>query len=546
MFQKLFIAAVALTLLLGGLCTLWWPMGRDQGTFAYTADVILHGGIPYKDAWEQKGPACHYTVAAAILLFGHNEWGIRVLDLLFVAAGMAALAALCRRIEGRLAAAIAVALYLLWYWGGGYWHTAQPDAWIAAIQLIVMGMLIGTEAPVQAPGVADGGSAVGAALSPRWVFPPKALRLAGAGFLIGVAALYKPPFGICILALLPAALDRAQPVRRRIILLLCAVIGCEIPLVITASWFKHHAALDDLIALQFSFNLFGYKSAHRDSPFAVVEGIHGFWRSIEPVFTAPAALVGARQLWQRRRTGAWIVLIFLLIDVTLVVVQNRYFAYHWVPVLGPLALLCGIGVSRVKSMLDRAEKSLPAIPPSKFPRLAASAILIVTLAMASAHLGGKVAPWLDSVVQRRTWSSYYASFPSVTVQQKIADEIDRHSKPDDALLVWGFDPLINYLADRRAPTRFAMHYGLTRDPPHAMQEAWRAEFMDDLRRRPPLYIVVADQDAEPLMPRTSKQYMEQFPQFRQFVNENYQVEQTIGNYTIWRRREPKQAKEISK
>src|SRR5438067_1470453 len=101
---------VAAYLLLGitALCTLSWPMGRDQGIFAWTGDVILHGGVPYRDAWEVKGPAAHYSAALAIALFGHNQWGIHLLDLLLTLAGMAALWNLCTRLADHFAAHLAV------------------------------------------------------------------------------------------------------------------------------------------------------------------------------------------------------------------------------------------------------------------------------------------------------------------------------------------------------------------------------------------------------------------------------------------------------
>ena len=33
-----------------------WPFGQDQSAFAWVADAILRGGLPYRDAWEVKGP----------------------------------------------------------------------------------------------------------------------------------------------------------------------------------------------------------------------------------------------------------------------------------------------------------------------------------------------------------------------------------------------------------------------------------------------------------------------------------------------------------
>ena len=39
------------------------PMGADQGLYAYVGERILAGDLPYRDAWDQKPPAIHFTYA---------------------------------------------------------------------------------------------------------------------------------------------------------------------------------------------------------------------------------------------------------------------------------------------------------------------------------------------------------------------------------------------------------------------------------------------------------------------------------------------------
>jgi hypothetical protein len=57
----LLLAAVLLTLRLPSLAQ---PMGADQSLYAYVGDRILDGGLPYRDAWDQKPPAIHFLYAA--------------------------------------------------------------------------------------------------------------------------------------------------------------------------------------------------------------------------------------------------------------------------------------------------------------------------------------------------------------------------------------------------------------------------------------------------------------------------------------------------
>ena len=68
-----------------GAASLWWPMGRDQGVYAWVGSVIVRGGASYVDAWEVKGPATHLIYALSQFVFGTGMWGIRLLDLVMLA-----------------------------------------------------------------------------------------------------------------------------------------------------------------------------------------------------------------------------------------------------------------------------------------------------------------------------------------------------------------------------------------------------------------------------------------------------------------------------
>jgi hypothetical protein len=59
LFWLLFCALVAVR-----VPSLAQPAGADQGLYAYVGQRILAGELPYRDAWDQKPPAIHYTYAA--------------------------------------------------------------------------------------------------------------------------------------------------------------------------------------------------------------------------------------------------------------------------------------------------------------------------------------------------------------------------------------------------------------------------------------------------------------------------------------------------
>ena len=56
--------------------------------------------MPYQDAFDLKGPAAYYVFALAQVVFGHNAWGIRVVDLVGLSMSAWLVAGLVARCAG--------------------------------------------------------------------------------------------------------------------------------------------------------------------------------------------------------------------------------------------------------------------------------------------------------------------------------------------------------------------------------------------------------------------------------------------------------------
>ena len=82
---------VAAALLMLRVPALAQPMGADQGLYAYVGERILAGELPYRDAWDQKPPAIHYTYALMRAAWS-GDGAVGAADLLAAAhGGLAAL-----------------------------------------------------------------------------------------------------------------------------------------------------------------------------------------------------------------------------------------------------------------------------------------------------------------------------------------------------------------------------------------------------------------------------------------------------------------------
>ncbi|HEY2982019.1 MAG TPA: hypothetical protein VGJ22_12620, partial [Anaerolineales bacterium] len=54
--------------------------GRDNGFYLYIGEEIVHGKLPYRDAWESKPPAIFYLNALALRLGRGSRWGIWTIE----------------------------------------------------------------------------------------------------------------------------------------------------------------------------------------------------------------------------------------------------------------------------------------------------------------------------------------------------------------------------------------------------------------------------------------------------------------------------------
>ena len=88
--------------------------------------------------------------------------------------------------------------------------------------------------------------------------------------------------------------------------------------------------------------------------------------------------------------------------------------------------------------------------------------------------------------------------------------------PDDTVLVWGFQTLVNYLADRQAPTRYIFTYPLTFDRPEtAFRVRGAAHIPADMAESGRHSTSFVTNDVNPLQAVDSYQLLAGFPEFQQ-------------------------------
>lgn len=134
------------------------------------------------------------------------------------------------------------------------------------------------------------------------------------------------------------------------------------------------------------------------------------------------------------------------------------------------------------------------------------------------------------------FSTYGRGDFSFVAELEVANYLRAHSSPDDLVQVWGFEPGINFLAERFAPTRFSMIWPFLVGPRgHPLLQQWFAGFLAEFDRRRPLYVVVVEQDYSPVQRVDSKTALEWYPEMTARLDGGYRVETVIEHFALYRR-----------
>src|ERR1700687_3762172 len=412
------ILLCALLLGAGSLCYPWTE--RDSANAAYIGARILVGPAPYRDAWNVKGPEIDFAYALSNLFFGKSAAGLRVFDLLWQTATALLLASAASRIyKTSSVGCIAAFVYLAAYFSQNYWSWGEPDGLLSLPLAMPLLCVVCTQEKNRAQE------------KDRLVY----WMLTGVG--VGIAALFKTPWGLFGLPILAAAFAQESGMVGRFAPRLAALAaGFALPVATAGIYLVWESALADfwttqfLLAPEYVARLRDVVSA-RCAIASVARPVQLPLAVIAAIGLSPLAMSVVRR--KRLTMPQWLLLAWVVIYAFILVMQGAYLSYYFLPFFAPLSILCAEPIYAVWKSVREKRRSAAWL-----------ALAVVALIVPAKKIGQHyafAAKTLRGLAKPGVWNT-------------LGGFLNERTAAQDRIFVWGNMPVIYLYADRVSSSRF--------------------------------------------------------------------------------------------
>ena len=453
----IFLVGIFLLVAIIRLRLLGVPLERDEGEYAYAGQLILHGVLPYDQAYNMKMPGIYAAYAVILALFGQTHHAIHAGVLLINLLSALFLFLLARDLLGRTAGVAAAAFFAL-----------------LSASSAVLGLSANAEHFVLVfalPGIL---------LTKRSLDAHQPALLACGALLLGLAFLMKQHGAAFIAFMGLYVLVReltCRPCRPRRLLLHGALylIGVAFPFALCCAVLAWGGVFHT-----FWFWTFDYAREYvRLMPLS--HGLPNLKHQIGQILRgAPLVwlFLPAGLIWFLRRK-AWKLLAFVaafLLFSFLAVCPGWFFREHYFLLLLPaLALLAGAGA---KACQDLSLRLRPKRPAPLLPLIAA----LVALAH---YLWLQRVPFFQATPLQVSRLIYGLNpFPEAL---ELGRYLREHTRPGDRIAILGSEPEILFYARRRSPTGYIYAYPLLEPQPYALR--MQEDMIRQIEAAPPEYLI---------------------------------------------------------
>lgn len=479
---------------------------RDSGVFLYLGSQILNGDIPYKDIWDHKPPLIYYINALCLFITGGSQWGVWIIQSSLLAISSIFGFKLIHKQFGLKAATISIFLFLSGFSSIAFVN--YTEEWALVFQ--ISGLYVFWHA-----------------------FNNKSRRM---WFLFGLSLassfLLKPNMiGIYIAIYVVVALysfinNKKKELLINSLLIAVGTLSLVVPMVL---YFYLNDSLVYLVDQVFTYNSVYTSVSLRDKIIALIGGfsVLGFISYILLIAWCSTVieLFVKKEKVNKNNIITYIALIGFPIEIYLSILSGRSYEHYYVPWLPIGLVLVGFWANRLIGYMDQ----------NKIYLLNRVGFLILITGILS------VPNLIHSVPNQLSILLNQGPFPQLEVTQFIKNE----TRADDYVLMWGAESSINFVSNRKSPTKYVYQYPLY--TVGYQNEEMIDEFFDEIQTNQPK-LIFDTSSSDPWIPPINRdkrvvweasndnpQYvpMKEMNKVYQYLDNNYVFSKTVGNWDVY-------------
>jgi 4-amino-4-deoxy-L-arabinose transferase-like glycosyltransferase len=509
-------------------------LSPDSGLFAYTGQQILAGRLLYKDVWDEKPPGVYYVNAMALYFAGETPWAIWWLGLIWIALAGAALYLFMNKLVGLVPGLLSAVIFLLMVMYPDYYQKGNfTEVYALLPQVLAIGIFL---------------KFLSSGCKTRWLFV--------LGITTAAAFLMKPTYialGVTTL-LIALYLDlRQRSVKRAVIHLLTYALGLAIPLGAIGLYLASKGTFQDMWYAVFTYNFQYAKQGFSLGSLRTTAIILAARQPMATVFAASIIsmlifliknkeklfdpYLDKTQLTKNFDGNSQRIWVFASIFVALplewifVSLSGKNFGHYFLTPLPAMAASCAYLFYEIQSARPRMMRK------DTRPLLLLALIVVLFI------------PWFYTVVVKETpsisqlaslWEHpLYGSYEPNELTQYIID----NTKQAETVLIWSNHPGLNFLTNRRSPTRYAFILPLLMSTPD-IQDRY-VQFIHELDTNLPVLILAQpnssagipffDEKEENICPGCSPAVRAGLLTFKNYIDEHYQLAKEIYDWKVYKR-----------
>ncbi len=434
-----------------------FPLERDEGGFAYMANLLLQGIPPYTEAYDFKPPGLYASYAVFLFLFGKSASGIHTGLMVTNLASIVTLFFLTKRLFNSATGVIAALVY-------GFLSLSPSMLAFAAhaTHFVVFWMLVGY------------------LLLLHGIERKKTIYVLLSGIAFGCSILIKQPAVVfCLFAgFVLVFLDREKPFTIKSVLIKTGTLiaGVIIPPGITTLWLAATDAFSKFYFWNVTYGLeFGSRISFTEAvPFFMIvlpQVMNSFlyvW-----ILAGIGFLFLVTPLLQQRRIE---IILFTCISFIAVSIGYQFRSHYFILLLPALAICSGVVFFVLSEKLLRTKhKSVRYIIPA--------IVLLIPIGF------GIVSNQSYFFTEDTTTLSKQLYFPNTfSESQHVADFVQSRTTENDYIAILGSEPQIPFLANRKSASKYLFTYFFME--PHALSLQMEQEMQKEIEQNSPKILIL--------------------------------------------------------